>query len=153
MVIIYRGLQAASSKAAITATEEEALAIHVFLERLCGALREDIAALKQDMETVVKDIKNDLGELQRVATLEQATITSEEELNTHQRTLMELCDTNDYVTCLFRKVAPELMDKDNVLDHLHRVGHPTTSPGMQQDFLTCLHHYQQKEIIMVAVRD
>ncbi|KAJ1157506.1 hypothetical protein NDU88_010217 [Pleurodeles waltl] len=57
------------------------------------------------------------------------------------------------MVCHFQHVAPALKDQTVVLDRTQRVGHSARSPGQAQDILTCLHHYKQRETIMVAVRD
>lgn len=53
----------------------------------------------------------------------------------------------DFVTRLFRYVAPVLEDQEIVLDRTHRAGRPARNPGQSQDILTCLHSYLQKEIM------
>ncbi|KAJ1157080.1 hypothetical protein NDU88_009795 [Pleurodeles waltl] len=59
----------------------------------------------------------------------------------------------DFVVRLFHHMAPDLKDQTVVLDRTHRGGHPVHLPGQDQDILTCLYHYKQRETIMEAVRD
>ncbi|KAJ1091593.1 hypothetical protein NDU88_004712 [Pleurodeles waltl] len=59
----------------------------------------------------------------------------------------------DFVVRLFKHVAPELKDQAIILDKTHRAGHPARSLGQAQGILTCLHHYNQRETILVAAHN
>ncbi|KAJ1090849.1 hypothetical protein NDU88_003977 [Pleurodeles waltl] len=132
-----------------------------FMEQLFRALRGDFATLKQEIAEEVKELKRDVVELgQRVDTLEQSRDAREEEVDWRRRELLILQDTNlelqyqlEDLENRSRYGAPYLKDQTLVLDRTHRVGRPAYSPGQAQDILTCLHHYKQREIIMLAARD
>ncbi|KAJ1194514.1 hypothetical protein NDU88_003802 [Pleurodeles waltl] len=66
-----------------------------FLETLFGALRTDIATLKQDSTADITSLPKGMTELgDRVSSLEQTGDTQAEELDAHRREILDLCDKN-----------------------------------------------------------
>ncbi|KAJ1200552.1 hypothetical protein NDU88_004375 [Pleurodeles waltl] len=62
-----------------------------FVEQLFGALREDLAALRQELAMKVKDL-TELG--QRVDTVERTCDGQEEDLDHHRQEIIALQDSN-----------------------------------------------------------
>ncbi|KAJ1188658.1 hypothetical protein NDU88_005417 [Pleurodeles waltl] len=66
-----------------------------FLEALFGALRSDIATLKQDLIKDIQGLKKDINELgDRADTLKGTTDAQGEELDSHRREILELQEKN-----------------------------------------------------------
>ncbi|KAJ1188427.1 hypothetical protein NDU88_005188 [Pleurodeles waltl] len=67
-----------------------------FLENLFTTLRDDIAALKQELAADVKDMRHNMGEMeQRVDSLERGSDNRDEELEEHKREILALRDKTE----------------------------------------------------------
>ncbi|KAJ1172964.1 hypothetical protein NDU88_004806 [Pleurodeles waltl] len=76
--------------------EEDANPVaNVFMEQLFGFLQEDLAALRQELATTVKELKGEgTGLGQRVKTVERICERQEEELDHHRQKIITLQDSN-----------------------------------------------------------
>ncbi|KAJ1157230.1 hypothetical protein NDU88_009945 [Pleurodeles waltl] len=95
--------------------EMDAPVTRQFLENLFTTLRDDIAALKQELAADVKDIRRNMGELeQRIDSLEWGSDNTDEELEDHKQEILALRD----------KTADLDYQLEDLENHLRRLGDP-----------------------------
>ncbi|KAJ1142630.1 hypothetical protein NDU88_008943 [Pleurodeles waltl] len=124
-----------SAVAGADPTEEEAPVTRAFLETLFSALRDDIAAPKQQIAAHVREIKIDMGDLgHRMTSVEQTNDKREEEVDGHQHELLELCDKNEKL-----QYHLEDLEKRSRRSNIRIKGVPCQADsGKLEAYVTCL---------------
>ncbi|KAJ1112672.1 hypothetical protein NDU88_000933 [Pleurodeles waltl] len=115
-----------------------------FRENLFRKLRDDIAALKQELAAVVKDIRRNMGELeQRIDSLERANDNKDGDLEEHKQEILALRD----------KMADLNYQLEDLENHLRRCnirikGVPfQADAGRLKDYVLHLFRYVAPELV------